>query len=206
MRPMPTMPSVRPARSWPEVAERLPGLPLAGRARTACPSTMRRAAAISRQKAMSAVASVSTPGVLPTRDAARGGGGHVDVVEADREVADDLEPRRGVEQRGVDPVGQQRHQAVAVGDLLPQHLVRRRQRLGPDLGVAVLLDLVQPGFGNRRVTNTFGLVMADILVVGLAVGNYWMARASCQCACQPSRCTGETRVPRRGDLRFAAGR
>ena len=48
-----------------EVAQRLPGFPLAG-AGVWCPSTTRRAAAISRQKAMSAVASVSTPGVLPT--------------------------------------------------------------------------------------------------------------------------------------------
>ena len=72
-----------------EMAERLPRLPLSGSGIVVTPSTSRRAAAISRQKAMSAVASVSTPGVLPTQDAAGRGGGHIHVVEADGVVADD---------------------------------------------------------------------------------------------------------------------
>ena len=90
-------------------------------------------------------------------DAARRGGRHVDVVEADGVIAHHLEPGRRVEQGGVDAVGQQRHQTVAVGDLLLEHVVGRRQRLGPDLGVALLANAVQARGGNRRVTNTFGL-------------------------------------------------
>ena len=77
-------------------------------------------------------------------DAARRGGRDVDVVEADGVVADDLQPRRGVQQGRVDAVGQQRHQAVAVGDLLREHVVaaaaavraRPRRRMRPECGPA----------------------------------------------------------------------
>src|SRR5262249_2583055 len=66
-----------PGEVLPEVAERLPRLPEAGlpvlvavprgaACRCGGPPRGRRAAPISRQNAMSAVASVSPPGVLPT--------------------------------------------------------------------------------------------------------------------------------------------
>ena len=65
IRPNPTIPKVAPARSapsmklGPQVFQRPDFTPSA-------PSTIRRPAASSRAKVMSAVASVKTPGVFPT--------------------------------------------------------------------------------------------------------------------------------------------
>ena len=56
-------------------------------------------------------------GGVVDRDAAGGGGGHVDVVETHREIADHLEPGGAVQQGGVDAVGQERNQAGAMGRL-----------------------------------------------------------------------------------------
>ena len=76
----------------------------------------RDAARISRN-AVSAVVSSSTPGVLhtvmPRSVAAR----DVDVVVADRDVRDDAQPsavRARVEHVGVDAIGEQRHDRVAL--------------------------------------------------------------------------------------------
>ena len=79
-------------------------------------------------------------GRVADRDAARRRRRHVDVVEADRVIADHLEPRGRVEQGGVDAIGQQRHQAVTVGDLLADEIVGRRHLLRPDFGVALLAE------------------------------------------------------------------
>ena len=54
---------------------------------------------------------------VPDGDAARGAGRDIDVVEADGVVADDAKARPGrVEERVVDPVGEQGQDAVAAGD------------------------------------------------------------------------------------------
>ena len=87
-------------------------------------------------------------GRVADADAARGAGGHVDVVEPDREVADHLQLRRGVEQRAVDAVGEQRHQAVAVLHPVAQDLVAGRQLIGPQVDVAGGADRVQPLVGD----------------------------------------------------------
>src|SRR5262245_37038257 len=63
---MPTTPNVRPARSWPRCPSGSQVLHFS-ESEYWCPSTTRRAAAMRRQNAMSAVASVRTPGVLPTQ-------------------------------------------------------------------------------------------------------------------------------------------
>ena len=97
---------------------------------------------------MSAVASVSTPGVLPTAIPALGGGRNVDVVEADGVVADHPQTGCGIQQGGVDPFGQQREQSLAIGHLPPQHVGRRWQRFGPDVGVAVVAHPFQSGGGD----------------------------------------------------------
>ena len=103
IRPKPTIPIVAPWTSGPEQQQRAPGLPAARRGRSGRPPGRRRAAAMSSAQARSAVVSVRTPGVLPTATPRRVHAGDVDVVEADRVVADDLElrarPRRGTRRR-----------------------------------------------------------------------------------------------------------
>src|SRR5262249_38705910 len=42
----------------------------------------------------------------------------------------------------------ERHEAVAVGDLLPDQVIRRRQPLGPNLGVAGGTDARQADLGD----------------------------------------------------------
>ena len=67
-------------------------------------------------------------------DAAPRARGDVDVVEADRVVADDPELRPGrVEELVVDPVGQQVSDAVAAGDPAQELVARRRQLVLPDV-------------------------------------------------------------------------
>ena len=114
---------------------------------------------------MSAVASVSTPGVLPTQTPRAVQAGDVDVVEADREVAHDLQPRGGVEQSGVDAVGQERHEAVAVLHPRPQLVVRRRELIGPEIDVARGADGVQAFLGNAPGNEYVGPVHGNVVPV-----------------------------------------
>ena len=76
--------------------------------------------------ARSAVASVSTPGVLVTSTPRSRAGGHVDVVEPDRDVGDHLEPRRRTQEAGIDDVGEERHGGVRGRQLLVPDLARDR--------------------------------------------------------------------------------
>ena len=86
-------------------------------------------------------------GRVADRDAALRARRDVDVVEPDREVADDLELRPGpVEELVVDAVGEQRQDAVAALDRAEEGVARRRQLVLPDLGVARLGDAA----GGRR--------------------------------------------------------
>ena len=72
--------------------------------------------------------------MLPTATPRARAGGDVDVVEADRVVADDLELRPGrVEELVVDPVGQQRQDPVAARDASQQLVARRRQLVRPEV-------------------------------------------------------------------------
>ena len=66
------------------------------------------------------MASVSTSGVLPTAIPRARGRLEVDVVVADRVVGDRPQLRAAVEQLRVDPVDQQRQQALRVGRALSQ--------------------------------------------------------------------------------------
>ena len=82
-------------------------------------------------------------------DPARGARRDVDVVEADRVVADHLQPRTsGVEERVVDLVGEQRQHPVATGDTPEQLVARRRQVVLPDVGVARGEDRLEPLVGD----------------------------------------------------------
>ena len=151
----PTIPMRRAVDVRPQQQQRAPGLPSCRRERSGRPRGARRAAAISSAQARSAVVSVRTPGVLPTGDAAPRARGHVDVVEADGVVADDPELRPGrVEELVVDPVGQQRQDAIAAGDAAQELVARRRQLVRPDVGVAGVADrrpaLVGDGSARRR--------------------------------------------------------
>ena len=88
-------------------------------------------------------------GRVPDRDPPPGAGWHVDVVEADRVVRDDLEPgARGVEQLVVDPVGQQRQDAVAAGHGAQELVARRRELVLPDPSVGRLRDPRQAVLGD----------------------------------------------------------
>ena len=110
------------ARAEVEVHAPRPGAP----ARTSrSPSPSRRVAIRISANAMSAVASVRTPGVFVTITPRAAQAGDVDVVVADRDVRDDPQLRAGgVEQRVVDAVVQQRDDGVGAGDRVVQ-LVRR---------------------------------------------------------------------------------
>ena len=83
---------------------------------------------------ISAVASVSTSGVLDDRDPAALALLEIDVVEADGVVGDDAKLRPGgVQQLGVDAVGQHRQEPVAAGGAREQLVARRRQLLVVDV-------------------------------------------------------------------------
>jgi hypothetical protein len=85
------------------------------------------------------------PWCVPDRDAPTSAGGHVDVVEADRVVRDDLELRpRPIEELVVDPVGEERQDAVAALDRVQQLRSGRGQVGLPDAGIAGLEDRRQP--------------------------------------------------------------
>ena len=132
MRPKPTIPTVAPCRSRPSSS---PGSQVRhSPARTkASPSARRRAIPSISASARSAVDSVSTPGVLPTGNAARARRVEVDVVGAHRVVRDRPQPRGGRDQLGVDGVGEQRQQPLELRRAPQQLLARRRQALGPNL-------------------------------------------------------------------------
>ena len=53
-----------------------------------------------------------------------------------------------MDELGIDVLGQQAKHSVAAGDFFEQQLPRRRQRLGPDLGVTGGLDDFQSGVGD----------------------------------------------------------
>ena len=79
--------------------------------------------------AISAVASVSTSGVLRHRESARLGGGGVDVVEAHAEVGQQPGPAGlGAEHLGGQPVGHRAEQRVGGPERLLQTV--RRPRAG----------------------------------------------------------------------------
>ena len=95
-------------------------------------------------------------GRIADADSASRGGRHIDVVEPDCEVAYDLKPWSGVQQFAVDAIGQKRNQAVAIGDLAFDDVVRRRQLLGPNLGVAGFFDPAQADFRNAASDENAG--------------------------------------------------
>ena len=71
---------------------------------------------------------------IADRDAAARAGGHVDVVEADGEVADHPEAwASGVEQLVVDAIGEQGEQPIHATNALEQRGARRRQLVGPEV-------------------------------------------------------------------------
>ena len=111
-----------------EAAGRLPRPPLAARAPSRGARQIRRASASSSANARSAVASVSTSGVLPTGmpRAAAASRSMLSVPTAMFAIA--CRRGRGVEQRGVDAVGEQRQQALGLGD------ARRAARPAPAAG------------------------------------------------------------------------
>src|SRR5262249_34595007 len=130
-----------------DVAQRLPGLPAAG---PAVVVAIDEPAGGGDEQAEGHVGGGvgEHAGGVADADAALGGRRDVDVVEADGVVADGLEAGGGVEQGGVDPVGQQRHQAVAAGGFVAEGLVGRGQLPGPNLGVGLGEDLVEAGGGD----------------------------------------------------------
>ncbi len=99
-------------------------------------------------------------GRIGNKHATRGGRRQVDVVIADGVVADDAKPGGGVKQRRVDPVRQQRKQAIALAGLPQQFLTWRRKLAGPDL---------HPGMLGQQIKCRLGQVTCYI--------NAWQAHA-----------------------------
>ena len=126
------MPSRRPCRPVPSIMN-IPQCHGRRERIRRSPSARRRVTMRIRAMARSAVASVSTPGVFVTSTPRVGTRRHVDVVEADRNVGDDLQPRSCGEEAGVDDVGEERHRGVG-----------RRQPLVADLGRDRLVAIPGP--------------------------------------------------------------
>ena len=159
--------------------------------------------------ARSAVDSVSTSGVLPDRDAARGGRLDVDVVHADRVVRDRAQLRRGVDQLGVDRVGEQRQQALQLGRARQQLGARRRQRARarpPRRARATRRSSASPG--SCRVTNTRALGTHWVEEHGRNGGVREDAGATCTQTTDDGRSGGKRAlgVERGGALRRAPAR
>ncbi len=72
-------------------------------------------------------------GGMPDRDARQRCGGEIDIVDADRQVADDAKARRRGNQRGVDSVGHHRERTIRVAKAAAKFGVRRRSPIRPDL-------------------------------------------------------------------------
>ena len=77
------------------------------------------------------------------------GGLDVDVVHADGVVRDRPQARGGVDQLGVDAVGEQREQALGLAHAREQLVARRRQRLGPDLDLVLGGEPIERAAGQR---------------------------------------------------------
>ncbi len=81
----------------------------------------------------------------PDPDAAPHAELEVDVVGADGVVGDDAQPRRRVEQRRVDAVGEQRQQPLGLRRALAQHGRWRRQVTVPDVDGVQRAEALQGG-------------------------------------------------------------
>ena len=86
---------------------------------------------------MSAVVPVRTSGVYPTGMPRRSCLGHVNVFEAHGDLADGAQVGGGVHELGVHLVGKEAEEAVYVGDLLQEGLVRRGEFVGPEVHVGL---------------------------------------------------------------------
>ncbi len=105
--------------------------------------------------AISAVSSVSTPGVLVTIIPLVGGGLDVDMFEADAEIGDHLEAfGRGGEKFGVEPVIDRGYQHVAGLGRRQQPVARHRRHFEPQPGVEQFAHRVSTGSGNLTVRTT----------------------------------------------------
>ena len=106
----------------------------------------------------SATDSVSTSGVFVTtmpRDRAYG---DVDVVVADGDVGDDLQPVGGVDERLVDLLGQHAHERVLAGDARAQLVARDRAVAGVQIDLADRFELGENG--GRKLAGDEDAVMA----------------------------------------------
>ena len=146
--PSPTIPSVLPWMPVPSMKNMLHDHGVRDRM-SRSPSPRRRVAIRMSANAMSAVASVRHAGRVRHHDAAPGARRDVDVVVADRDVRDDAKPRaRGVEERVVDPVVEQRHDAVRSGDGRVQLVRRKRPVVRRDPDVARRLEKLDRRLGD----------------------------------------------------------
>ena len=101
--------------------------------------------------------------------------GHVHVVQAHRQLADDLEAGRGVQQGGVYPVHNVGQNAVGPGSLLPQNFGRRGIFVGPDFHLGGLVNQVK-GFRHDLAGDEY---LGFVVHVGhLLNGNWTMVKVS----------------------------
>ena len=147
--PQPTIPSVAPARSAPRIRGGLPRPPLALAHLAPRPRGSRRASASSSAKARSAVASVSTSGVLPTGMPRAAAASRSMLSVPTAVVRDRPQPRRGVEQRPVDAVGDERQQPVRVARALAQRSAGGGSRSGHTSTSCAACRRSSAGTGSR---------------------------------------------------------
>ena len=111
-------------------------------------SGRRRAAASSSANVRSAVASVSTSGVLPTGMPRRVARLEVDVVVADGVVGDRFQIGELADQAFVDAVGEETQQSLGVLGLVRQLARAWGEALLPDLDVVHRFEAVERGAGQ----------------------------------------------------------
>ena len=133
---------------------------------TRSPSARRRVVIKISAIAMSAVASVSTPGVLVATMPRLGAGRNIDVVVSNSNIGHDLQLRSGrLQQLRVDSFRQQRHDCVGSGDSVQQLFARNRCGLIPlDHTSCSAEKALIASTGIRPVTTTLPSVALDPLL------------------------------------------
>ncbi len=150
--PIPTMPSRRPCKPVPSIMNmpHCQGVPaLISRS----PSPSRRVTMSTSAIARSAVASVSTPGVLVTVTPRARQAGTSMLLYPTATLATILQGRCRVEECLVDTVGEQGDRVVGGGQLLVANRGRDHLVAGPRPHVADLAEQVETGFGNAAGDN-----------------------------------------------------
>jgi len=89
-------------------------------------------------------------GRISHRNSSGGSGLHINIIEAHRMITDHLQLRAGgIHYFPINMIGQQAQQAIHSTHVFQQLLARRRQLIGPDVGITKFFHQVQPLFRDH---------------------------------------------------------